>query len=140
MLKPVFDNVITPPSMYNGGKLPSSVRVTIALYRNKPTVIFSELASNNGPSVTNSAERLAEYVYATQVAHLFPETSINDIIWMERYSGESYKNGQREETFDIITFQETADGRLVNAAWRSLPFSEKPVVMPDVESVDNDRV
>ena len=76
-------------------------------------IVLSELAENLGVSVTNASAALA-----TEIARIYdldPDTTF----WIEHYGAFSYKGGDCDETFDLVTFtwrNRTAS----NAEWQRL--------------------
>ena len=76
-------------------------------------IVLSELAENLGVSVTNAAAALA-----TEIARIYP-LDPDTTFWIEHYGAFSYKDGDCDETFDLITFtwrNRTAS----NAEWQRL--------------------
>ena len=59
-------------------------------------VVFTELADNPGPSVTNAALELIRLA-----ANTFG-FSIEDTVWVEEYGPESYPEGRRDREFARI--------------------------------------
>ena len=76
-------------------------------------IVLSELAENLGVSVTNAAAALATEI--ARIYQLDPDTTF----WIEHYGAFSYKGGDCDETFDLVTFtwrNRTAS----NAEWQRL--------------------
>ena len=65
------------------------------------TVLFSELADNPGPSVTNAASAVIQAAAATL------GISTDDAMWVEHYGDFSYTSGRGgEETFARMRFSQ----------------------------------
>jgi hypothetical protein len=82
----------------DAGERPARCRVRIYLpddEHDAPVVICSELPSNSGASVTNSAEVIAAAVIR---ANELP----TPLVWIEHWPEES--TGREEETIDLVVF------------------------------------
>ncbi|MHB8346009.1 MAG: hypothetical protein ACYDHM_02300 [Acidiferrobacterales bacterium] len=87
-------------------------------------VILTELAENEGPSVTNAIERLA-----SAVCLMFPEElgqiPPTDVLWLEHYSSKlSYRGvrgGGEWDTVDLVSLSWDANpGRYRSPEWRQV--------------------
>ena len=87
-------------------------------------IVLSELAENLGVSVTNAAAALATEI--ARIYQLDPDTTF----WIEHYGAFSYKDGDCDETFDLVTFtwrNRTAS----NVQWKRLTADELHAMLPD---------
>ena len=78
-------------------------------------VIASELRENRGTSVTNFAEQLATAIL-TEL-----KVEPGQMTWIEHYPERvsSYSEREREETFDLVTFDFDADRReFIQPQWK----------------------
>jgi len=78
-------------------------------------VMITELADNQGTTITNAAEILLK-----QVCEHYGLTP-NEIIWIEHYS-EDWIEGQKE-SFDIVTFNSKVFGSL-SANWKRITLED----------------
>jgi hypothetical protein len=98
---------------YKGyGNLDSKCRIRIHEFGGIHIVVVSELDDNQGTSVTNASEHIAQQVCA---AH---ELDSNYVVFIEHYPAE--KGIRDDETYDLVMFARTAGGRLVSPKWKHL--------------------
>ena len=84
-------------------------------------VIATELAANTGASVTNSCE-----IIATEICKQ-KEIAFEDLIFVEHYDKNSYRNKQGEESFSRVCFSQGAisgESRLTAPTWQPLTVGE----------------
>ena len=76
--------------------------LTIIEGEKMPVVILTELAENEGTSITNCYEKIATELYKGRLSHYLP----TEIQWVEHYNKNSYNtNDKLEETFDLVSLQ-----------------------------------
>lgn len=83
----------------------SQCRVKIYGHPERATVIWSEIAENQGMSVTNAAEYLA-----SQLQEEFTLDPL-ETIWIEHYGAFSYEDGHRKEEYSLVQLSWNVDRR-----------------------------
>ncbi len=111
--------------------LPSQCRIRLYLPHDDTdaaVVVCSELANNRGTSVTNAAEQIAAEV----ISHFrLPAPPV----WIEHYPPEATTNGEEEETFDLVAF----DDYVVRDAVRDKAL-RKEIGQPNWKRLDRETV
>lgn len=98
-------NPFVYPSFDNDIDKKSQCKLDIWKIKNgKLLVMFTELSTNTGPSITNFAEGLATNAYYEVLEKLFEDIKIQDLIFIEHYNKDSYKDIESTETFKLVNF------------------------------------
>ena len=96
----------------------STCHLTLWQSDTETLVMVTELAANEGMSVTNAAGWLATKVI--QDYQLSPERTR----FVEHYGKMSYANSDIVDTYDLVTFSWNEEGEACNPKWRRLTKEE----------------
>jgi hypothetical protein len=113
MIDTIHEYVIPPHTRI------SRCRLRIYTQDGRHAVVLTEIAENQGMSITNAAEDLATEIRL--VYGLNPSTTA----WIEHYTPDSYRERSgRAETFDLVTFTWDNAGAARYPKWRRLTIEE----------------